>query len=213
MNPEVEAFLNKPTKWKKEIERLRRLLLECGLTESIKWRNLCYSINNSNIVIIQPFKVYCALGFFNGALLSDPDQLLIKPGANTQAGRQLRFTDLKEIEKKSNAIKRYLKNAMEIQKKGIELIIEKNAAPDLPDELTSIFKQNAPFKKAFHALTPGRQRAYLIFFTGSKNTETRQNRINKYIGRILDGKGINDCTCGLSKRMPQCDGSHRFMTS
>ena len=208
MNKEVDVYLAKSKKWQKEMLLLRDILLACKLEEEIKWGKPCYSMNKGNVVMIQAFKDHCDLGFFKGALLQDKNGILIKAGENTQAGRQLRFTDFKEIEKKSKIIKSYIKEAVEIEKNGLQYKPESKSEQIQVDELTQIFKQDAALKKAFESLTPGRQRAYLIHFSGAKQSETRIARIQKQTAKIKCGKGMNDCTCGLSKRMPNCDGSH-----
>ena len=208
MHPEVDLYIAKSKQWQSEIQLLRTILLACNLEETIKWGQPCYTVNNKNIVIIASFKAHCDLGFFNGAALKDEKQLLVVAGKHTQDSRQMRFNNLKEIQQLKSVIRAYIKEAIENEKNGIKLIsTEKNEIE--VEELQAIFKKDTPFKKAFAALTPGRQRAYLIHFSGAKQSETRINRINNYRQRILSGIGINDCTCGLSKRMPSCDGSHK----
>ena len=204
----VDQFMQNAKQWKAEMVLLRSILLSCKLEESIKWGQPCYTINDKNIVIIAPFKAHCDLGFFNGAVLKDEKQLLVAAGKNTQGSRQMRFTNLKEIEQSKSIIRKYIKEAIENEKNGVKLIQTEKKEIEV-EELEDIFKKDAPFKKAFTALTPGRQRAYLIYFSGAKQSETRINRIQNYRQRILSGIGINDCTCGLSKRMPTCDGSHK----
>ena len=208
MNKEVDIYLAKAKKWQKEMLFLRDILLACQLEEEIKWGISCYSINKGIVVIIQAFKNHCDLGFFKGALLQDKAGILIKAGENTQASRQMRFTDIKEIEKRSKIIKSYIKEAIALEKKGLKYIGESIAEPIQVIELQQIFKKDAALKKAFESLTPGRQRGYLIHFSGAKQSETRIARIHKQASKIMCGKGMNDCTCGLSKRMPNCDGSH-----
>ena len=208
MNKKVDAYISKLKTWKAEMEALRAILHEFPLTEELKWGKPCYAFENSNIIIIQGFKEYCGLLFFKGALLKDAKGLLVKPGENTQGGRLIKFKTVQEITKLKAPIKSYIKEAIEVEKLGLKIEpMEKELV--LPDELLAIFKKNAPFKKAFNALTPGRQRAYNMFFTAAKQAATRETRIEKYKKQILDGKGINDCTCGLSQKMPYCDGSHR----
>lgn len=211
MKTAVELYIEKAKQWKDEMNLLRSILLETALTETVKWGKPCYTYNDKNLLIIQDFKHHCDLGFFTGALLKDPEKLLEKAGENTQSARQLRFANLADIKKKKNIIKSFVKEAIENEKQGIKPVVEEK--PELEEivELESIFKKNKAFTKAFKALTPGRQRAYHMFFAGAKQSETRISRIEKYIPRILDGYGINDCTCGLSKRMPNCDGSHKFL--
>lgn len=211
MNTTVTQYIASAKHWKEELQAIREILLETELIEDFKWRTPCYTHNNKNIVIIAPFKEYFALAFFNGAAISDSAKLLVKAGANTQSGRQLRFKDSKEILHQKAIIKKYIKEAISIQSTNI-VETTKPAAPLVEvQELNTIFKSDVAFKKAFQALTPGRQRGYLIYFSGAKQSETRVTRIEKYRDRILSGIGITDCTCGLSKRMPNCDGSHKLL--
>lgn len=211
MKNSVELYIEKADLWKDEMTLLRKILLECSLTETIKWSIPCYMFEGKNILVIQSFKSHCDIGFFKGALLKDPKNLLEKAGENTQSSRQLRFTNIDEIQKKKNIIKSFVKEAIQIEKEGIQLVIEEKPGSELIEELEIEFKKNKKFERAFKKLTPGRQRGYLIYFSGTKNSDTRMNRIEKNISRIMDGFGIHDCTCGLSKRMPNCDGSHKFL--
>ena len=211
MKSPVEQYIQKAKNWQNEMTLLRSILLDCNLTEVIKWGKPCYTSNDKNIVIIQNFKQHCDLGFFNGASLTDLKQLLVKAGEHTQSGRQLRFDDLEDIKKKRALIKAYVKEAIENEKKGIKITVEDIPNIEPVNELNIIFKKNKAFEKAFNKLTPGRQRAYHMFFAAAKQSETRISRIEKFIPKILDGKGMNDCTCGLSKRMPACDGSHKYL--
>ena len=208
MNEKVSAYIGKVKNWQVEMKALRAILIEFPLTEELKWGKPCYAFENSNIIIIQGFKEYCGLLFFKGALFKDAKGLLVKPGENTQGGRLLKFTSVQEINKLTTTIKSYIKEAIEIEKKGLK-IEPINTELVLPEELLAQFKKSASFKKAFNALTPGRQRAYNMFFTAAKQAATRETRIEKYKGQIMSGKGINDCTCGLSQKMPYCDGSHK----
>ena len=208
----VDQFIQNAKQWKAEMVQLRSILLSCNLEESIKWGQPCYSIQNKNIVIIAAFKSTIDLGFFNGVLLKDPKGLLVKPGENTQASRQLRFTSINEIIKLKSVIASYVKEAIKNEVDGVKPILDKPEAI-VVEELEAIFKKNAKLKKAFTALTPGRQRAYMIYFSGAKQSETRIARIEKHTAGILAGRGINDCTCGLSKKMPYCDGSHKYATN
>ncbi len=210
MEKSVDDYLQKAKQWKEEMTQLRTILLSCNLDESIKWGQPCYSVNNKNLVIIAPFKAHCDLGFFNGATLKDEKGILVKAGVNTQSSRQMRFVNVQEITKLKSVIKSYVKEAIENEKQGIKSTSTENIEPIIVEELEAIFKKNAPLKKAFAALTPGRQRAYLIHFSGAKQAATRVTRIEKNIDAILAGRGINDCTCGLSKKMPYCDGSHKY---
>ena len=209
MNPDVNKFISSAKLWKEELIAIREILLETELIEEFKWASPCYTLNNKNIVILAPFKEYFALGFFNGANLIDPKGLLVKPGEHTRFGRQLRLENVQDIIKKKSIIKKFIKESISTE---AHTITKSEAAPAIVvEELNSIFKKNTTFQKAFESLTPGRQRGYLIYFSGAKQTETRVTRIEKYRDRILAGIGITDCTCGLSKRMPNCDGSHKLL--
>ena len=210
-NSIVDAYMSKAKIWKEEMEVLREMLLSCNLTEELKWGKPCYSFENKNLFIIQSFKTNCALGFFRGELINDEKGLLVKPGENTQSGRMISFTHLKEIVKVKGTIKAYIKEAIEHEKKGTKTTIKEKAELIFPEELQSVLDKNVKFKKAFESLTPGRQRAYNMFFSAPKQAQTRTTRIEKYKQQILNGKGINDCTCGLSKKMPYCDGSHKYL--
>lgn len=209
MNPKVDDYLLRISAWQAELTLLRNILLECGLTEELKWGIPCYVFESSNIILLQNFKAYCAIGFLKGALLQDTKGLLKKPGENTQGGRVFPFLNTKEIVKQKALIKSYIFEAIELEKAGLK-ITTSAAAIELPEELEQQFKKTPAFKKAFYQLTPGKQRAYLIHFTGAKQSATRTSRIEKYTPQILCGKGFYDCTCGLSKKMPICDGSHKF---
>lgn len=209
MNPKVDEYMDKTQMWQKETETLRIILLDCGLTEELKWGKPCYTFQNNNIVIIQAFKEYFALMFFKGALLNDTNGILVKPGENTQEGRQMRFANVHEILFMEPILKSYIYEAFEVEKAGLKVNVKKNSELVFPDELQDKFDENSEFKAAFDALTPGRQRAYNIHFSAPKQSQTRETRIEKYIQQILDGKGINDCTCGHSHKLPNCDGSHK----
>ena len=211
MNPQVDQYILKAKKWQDEMILLRTILLECKLEEALKWGKPCYTHNEKNIVIIQAFKDHCDVGFFNGALLKDEKGLLTKAGEHTQAARQLKFNTSAEIIKLKSVIISYVKEAIVIENTGVKVASNEKADKIVVKELDSIFKKDAKLKKAFEALTPGRQRAYLIYFSAAKQSETRISRINNYTARIICGKGLNDCTCGLSKRMPNCDGSHKYL--
>jgi uncharacterized protein YdeI (YjbR/CyaY-like superfamily) len=208
MDQKVTEYISKAKKWKNEMVLLRTILLNFKLEESIKWGKPCYAFNNSNLIIIQAFKYHCDLGFFKGALLKDPKKKLVKAGEHSQLGRQLRFLNENEIVQSETLIKSYIKEAIEVEKKGTSILPKKEIQNISVPELDEIFKTNIELKKAFQALTPGRQRAYLIFFSAAKQSDTRITRIQKCTPKILCGKGMTDCTCGLSRRMPICDGSH-----
>jgi uncharacterized protein YdeI (YjbR/CyaY-like superfamily) len=211
MNPKVDDFISNAKKWQPEIEQLRLLLLDCGLTEGFKWRTPCYSFQGNNVVLIGSFKEYCALSFFKGTLLQDSNEILSKPGENSQAVRFFKFTNLEEIIEQKSIIKVYLYEAIEIEKAGLKVNFKSNTELELVAELQNTLAKNSALKTAFQALTPGRQRAYNLYFSTPKQSKTRETRIEKYTQRILNGKGINDCTCGLSKKMPNCDGSHKYI--
>ena len=209
MNQDVTKYINRSKQWKDELTVIREILLDAGLSEEYKWAAPCYTYNAKNVWIVQPFKEYFALGFFNGAALTDPKGLLVKPGEHTRFGRQLKLTNRQDIVKKTAIIKKFIKESVA---KDANIPTKAEAAPAIEvEELKAVFKKNAALKKAFESLTPGRQRGYLIFFSGAKQPETRFARIEKYTQQILCGKGITDCTCGLSKRMPICDGSHKLL--
>lgn len=209
MNKEIDTYISKSINWKEEIKTIRPILLEAGLTECIKWGAPCYTYNDKNILIIAPFKEYFALGFFNGANLTNTKGLLVKPGEHTRFGRQLRLENIQDIVNKTSIIKKFIQES--ICKEALTPVKSDAAPAIVVEELNTVFKKNPALKKAFESLTPGRQRGYLIFFSAAKQPETRFARIEKYTKQILCGKGITDCTCGLSKRMPSCDGSHRLL--
>lgn len=209
MNPAIDAYIEELSEWREEMIYLRKIVLECNLSEEQKWGQPCYCLGNKNIVLIHGFKEYCALLFMKGSLLSDTDKLLIQQTENVQAGRQIRFSNLQEIIELETVLKAYIFEAIEIEKAGMKVPMKKHEEFIAPDELIAKFAVLPELKEAFYALTPGRQRAYILHFSSSKKTETRSARIDKYTARIMNGKGITDCTCGLSKRMPNCDGSHK----
>lgn len=179
-------------RWEKELVQLRKILLDCGLTEEYKWSQPCYTFQKKNVLIMTAFKEYCALNFFKGALLKDRKGILTKPGENTQAGRQLRFTSIKEIHKLESVMREYILEAIEIEKKGLKVDLKKTADYVIPEELQNKFEDNPKLKSAFERLTPGRQRAYIMYFSQPKQSKTRQSRIEKYIPKILSGQGLLD---------------------
>ncbi|MFD2823367.1 DUF1801 domain-containing protein [Lacinutrix iliipiscaria] len=209
MIPEVDTYLERLNKWKKELTRLRQIINTCGLTEAYKWMHPCYTYNKKNIVLIHEFKDYCAILFHKGALLHDDKKILIQQTENIQSARQIRFKDVSEIEKLEPVIKAYIFEAIEVEKAGLKIKKKETSEYEVPEELKQLFKANTEFKKAFKNLTEGRQRGYLLHFAKPKQAKSRISRINKNTKRILDGYGLNDCTCGLSKRKPNCDGSHK----
>lgn len=188
--PKVDEFLNQADMWQEEMKQLRSIILECGLTEEFKWRKPCYTFKGRNIIIIQPFNKYLAVMFFKGVLLEDKENILVKPGENSQTQRQIRFTNVEEIKETETILKAYIREAME--KSEVEVETEEKPAIEIPEELQQIFKEMPSFEVAFHALTPGRQRGYLIYFSKAKQSKTRTARIEKYIEKIMDGKGLND---------------------
>lgn len=192
MNPKVDEYLSKENKWQEEFEKLRMIILECGLTEELKWNKPCYMFRNNNIVIIQGFKEYCAIMFFKGALLKDPKGILIRPGENSQAQRQIRFTNVREIIEMEMIVKDYVERAVEVEKAGLEVEFKRTEEFSIPVELKNKFVETPALKSAFEALTPGRQRAYLLYFSKAKQSKTRESRIEKNMQKILDGKGLND---------------------
>ncbi len=192
MNPAVDFYFSKETKWQKEIEQLRKIVLDCGLTEELKWGCPCYTFEKSNIVLIHVFKEYCAFLFFKGALLNDANGILIQQTENVQSARQARFTNVQAIAKLKTILKAYIYEAIEIEKAGLKVPLKKTTAYNIPDEFQKRLNKNKSLKTAFNALTPGRQRAYLLYFSAAKQSQTRESRIEKYIPLILKGKGLND---------------------
>lgn len=191
MNPKIDEYVNNAKSWQKEIEQLREICLDCGLTETLKWKKPCYSFQQSNVAIIQPFKNSVALMFFKGTLLDDPENILEKPGKNSRIARRIAFTNSEEIAKLEPVIKEYLQEAIQAEKDGLEVEVKKKKEP-IPEELQTKFKEYPEFKTAFENLTPGRQRGYLLHFSSAKQSKTRTRRIEKYIPKIIDGKGINE---------------------
>ena len=192
MNPKVDWFFNKATKWQEEYDRLRMIALGCGLTEELKWGCPCYVIEKSNIVLIHGFKEYCAFLFFKGALLKDPKNILIQQTENVQAARQIRFTNLEEIVKMESTLKAYIKEAIKVEKAGLKVPLKKASEFSMPEEFKNVLDATPKLKKAFYALTPGRQRGYLLYFSAAKQPKTRESRVEKYVKKILEGKGLED---------------------
>ncbi|MBM7584474.1 uncharacterized protein YdeI (YjbR/CyaY-like superfamily) [Bacillus pakistanensis] len=189
-NRKVDGFLKKAKKWKSEFETLRNIVLDCDLSEDIKWMHPCYMFENKNIVLIHGFKEYCALLFHKGALLKDPHGILVQQTENVQAARQIRFTNVQEIVEMETILKAYIYEAIEVEKAGLE--VKKNTEFTIPEELQNKFDEIPALKTAFEALTPGRQRAYILYFSNAKQSKTRESRVEKYMQQILDGKGLND---------------------
>lgn len=191
-NPKVDFYFDKAKQWHEEIRQLRMIALDCGLTEELKWGCPCYTFEKRNIVLIHVFKEYCAFLFFKGVLLNDAKGILIQQTENVQAARQARFTATAEIIKKEKSLKAYIHQAMEVEKAGLKVPLKKTADYKIPEEFQQRLNGMPLLKKAFEALTPGRQRAYLFHFAQAKQPKTREARIEKYIPQILDGKGLND---------------------
>jgi uncharacterized protein YdeI (YjbR/CyaY-like superfamily) len=192
MNPKVDGFLRKAKKWREELHKLRAIVLDCGLTEEVKWRQPCYTFQGRNIALIHGFKEYCALLFFNGALLKDAKGILEKPGENTQAGRRIPFTSVREIVKMESTLKAYIHEAIEVEKAGLKVKLKKTREFVIPEEFQNRLDEMPALKAAFDALTPGRQRAYILHFSAAKQSKTRASRVEKWMQQILDGKGIAD---------------------
>ena len=213
MNADVDRYIREAKPWSKELAALRLLVLDAGLTEAFKWRAPCYLHGKKNVVLLGAFKEFCVVSFFKGALLKDPKGILEKPGENTQAARIIRITDGSQVDRLTATIKAYVREAIQVEESGQK--VDRSAAQnlELPSELQTRLDQDTSLRTAFEALTPGRQRAYAIHISGAKQAKTREDRIDKCRPKILDGKGLNDCTCGLSKRMPGCDGSHKQLKS
>jgi len=192
MNPKVDFYFGKAKKWQEELEKLRMIVLDCGLTEELKWGCPCYTFQKRNIVLIHVFKEYCALLFFKGALLSDTDGVLIQQTKNVQAARQVRFTSVREIVKMRSILKAYIHEAIEVENTGLKVNYKKTTEFIIPEGFQKKLDANRALKTAFHALTPGRQRAYILYFSAPKQSKTRASRVEKYMQQILNGKGLND---------------------
>jgi uncharacterized protein YdeI (YjbR/CyaY-like superfamily) len=192
MNPKVDFYFSKTEKWQKELEKLRMIVLDCGLTEELKWGVPCYTFQESNIVLIHVFKEYCAFLFFKGVLLNDPNGILIQQTKNVQAARQIRFTNVREIVKMERILKAYIYEAIEVEKAGLKVKLKKSSEFKIPEEFQKKLDKLPALKTAFKALTPGRQRAYILYFSAPKQSKTRESRVEKYMRQILDGRGLND---------------------
>jgi len=192
MNPKVDFYFSKSKKWQKELEQLRTLILDCGLTEELKWGVPCYTFQKANIVLIHEFKEYCAILFFKGALLSDANGILIQQTKNVQVARQVRFTNVREIVKMERILKAYIYEALEAEKAGLKVDYKKTTEFTIPEEFQKKLDKTPALKKAFYALTPGRQRAYILYFSAPKQSKTRESRVEKSMPQILKGKGLND---------------------
>ena len=192
LNPDVDFYFTKAKHWKEELKQLRAIVFDCGLIEELKWGCPCYTFQESNIVLIHVFKEYCALLFFKGALLNDPNGILVQQTKNVQSARQVRFTNVQDIIKMKKTLKAYIYEAIEVEKAGLRVDFKEKKELVFPEEFQKKLKDNPQLKTAFNALTPGRQRAYNLYFSGAKQSKTRQARIEKCIPQILNGKGLND---------------------
>jgi uncharacterized protein YdeI (YjbR/CyaY-like superfamily) len=191
-NPQVDRYIERADQWQEALRQLRAVVLGCGLSEQLKWGNPCYTLEDRNIVLIHQFKDYCALLFFKGALLQDPQGILVQQTQNTQAARQIRFTDAAQVVKLKTALKAYVRQAIEVEKAGLKVDFKETAAFEMPLEFRQRLDKAPALKRAFEALTPGRQRAYLLHFSQAKQAATRAARVERNVQRILDGKGLDD---------------------
>jgi uncharacterized protein YdeI (YjbR/CyaY-like superfamily) len=192
MNPKVDKYLSKAKQWQKEFEKLRTIVLDCGLNEELKWGQPCYTFQKKNIVLIHGFKEYCALLFFKGALLHDDNGILIQQTENVQAARQIRFTNVREIVKMELILKAYIYEAIEVEKAGLKVNYKRTSEFKIPEEFQNKLDKIPALKTAFDALTPGRQRGYIFYFSAPKQSKTRESRVEKCMQQILNGKGLND---------------------
>jgi uncharacterized protein YdeI (YjbR/CyaY-like superfamily) len=209
MNQKVNKYLNELLKWQDELKYLRRIILDCGLDEDFKWMHPSYSNKGKNIVLIHEFNDYCAILFHKGTLLKDTENILIQQTENTREARQLRFTNTEEIAQLEDTVKEYIAEAVQIEISGLKVEKTKVSDFDPPEELQKLFAEQPEFEEAFKKLTAGRQKGYMLHFSKPKQSKTKTSRIEGCIKRIMDGYGLNDCVCGLSNRMPMCDGSHK----
>ena len=211
-NPQVDVFIDKVKKWEPELSKLRSIALECQLEEGFKWMHPCYMFQGKNICLIHGFKEYVAIMFMKGSLLQDSEGILYQQTDQVQSGRQIRFTSLEEIETCESTLKQYIFEAIEVEKAGLKVAMKAHQDYEVVEEFQAKLDTDESLKTAFFALTPGRQRGYLLHFSGAKQSATRMSRIENVRSRILNGKGLTDCICGLSKRMPNCDGSHKHLS-
>lgn len=193
MNPKVDFYFNKAGQWQEAFKLLRTIALDCDLTEELKWGHPCYTVDDDkNVVLMHGFKNYCALLFMKGALLKDEIGILVQQTKNVQSARQIRFTSADEIEEMAHIIKAYIREAIEAEKAGLEVEMKETSEFEMPEEFQNKLDENPALKAAFAALTPGRQRGYLLYFSSAKQSKTRASRVEKYTQHILDGKGLND---------------------
>jgi uncharacterized protein YdeI (YjbR/CyaY-like superfamily) len=192
MNPKVDWYFNKATKWQKELQKMRAIVLDCDLVEVLKWGVPCYTFEKNNIVLIHDFKDYCAFLFFKGAILKDPKGILIQQTENVQAARQVRFSSIKEVVKLEKVLKAYIYEAIANEEAGLKVELKKTKEFVIPEEFNNKLAKLPALKKAFYGLTPGRQRGYLLYFSSAKQAKTRQSRVDKCVPQILEGKGLED---------------------
>jgi uncharacterized protein YdeI (YjbR/CyaY-like superfamily) len=192
MNSKVDFYFNKASKWQEAYKQLRTIVLECELTEELKWGVPCYTFSSSNVVLIHGFKDYCAMLFHKGALLTDSEGILVQQTQNVQSARQIRFTSLQEIMKLEPTVKKYIFEAIQVEKMGLKVALKKTREFDIPEEFQNVLDQNPALEEAFSALTPGRQRGYILYFSAPKQAKTRVSRVEKYVPQILAGKGLDD---------------------
>lgn len=211
MNAQVDSFFEQAQTRKDELILLRSIILQAEMQEEFKWKAPCYTFQKKNVCMIFSFKSSFGLSFFKGAFISDSYEILEKPGDNTQNIRLIRFTNREDVNKKKQAILNYINQALELEKMGVKMVKNTESKFECIEELEIAFGKNPKLKVAFESLTPGRQRAYHMFFAAAKHTDTRFSRIHKFTDQIIDGKGMNDCTCGLSQKMPICDGAHKIL--
>lgn len=191
-NPEIDAFIDRANRWQKEMEELRDILLQCDLAEELKWGKPCYTAHGGNIVIMQPFKAHLSLMFFKGALLDDPEGMLRSQGENTRAALRFEFTSPEQVTERSSTIKSYIREAIAVEKAGLEVPKKEVADYEVPVEFEERLQEDRTYREAFEALTPGRKKGYLIYFSGAKRADTRERRIEKCRAKILRGKGLNE---------------------
>ena len=209
LNQKVDELIESTQQWKEEIRQFRTILLTSGLKEEWKWGQPCYCFQDRNICIIGVYKTSCVLSFLKGVLLNDLSGVLSKPGEDSQSVRFFKATSVNQIIEKEDILKSLINEAIEIEKLGLQVLFSEKRVLKFPIELLNKFTVDSNFKKAFESLTPGKQRGYNLYFSAPKQSKTRLDRIEKYASRILVGKGMHDCICGLSQRMPKCDGSHK----
>ncbi len=191
-NPKVDAYVSRARKWQDETKKLRAILLDCGLGEELKWGKPCYTFEDSNLAIIQGFKDHCSLMFFKGTLLDDPDGVLVRPGENSRAQMRAEFTSVRQIDERESVLRTLIHQAKAVEKAGRKVDVGERRELELPEELTARLDGDPDLAAAFQALTPGRRRAYALYFSGAKQSKTRASRIERHVNRILAGKGLND---------------------